>query len=75
VKIVIDATEPLDIREAREDEEGFEIHDDLMAMLRAAERQLQAVEVHVVRMAIKHNPDHPGVPYLREYLKESDHAS
>jgi len=76
MKIVIDATEPtLDIREAREDEEGFEVPDKSYGSLRFAEQLVRDWQRALVQHVIDSNPDQPDVPYLREYLQESDHAS
>ena len=70
MKIVIDATEPLDIRPAREDEEGFEVREIDYFRLRLLQSDAAKLERHIVRQVINDYPDHPDVPYLREYLKE-----
>jgi len=75
MKIVIDATEPtLDIREAREDEEGFEVPDAMLSMLRIREAQVRKVERAIVEQVITAHPDHPDVLCLREYLKGQEHG-
>ena len=71
MKIVIDATEPtLDIREAREDEEGLSVTEGTYYYWREAERRLVRAERMLAEEAIANNPGHPDVLCLREYLKE-----
>jgi len=68
MKIVIDATEPLDIRAAEEGEEGFEVADKWFETLQLAHQITGMWERFIVKEVINDYPDHPDVPYLREYL-------